>query len=212
MGPSLPQRLTKEFRGLFSPAHLSVSFSHVKASGFQCFLCIPQDKAYTMSLAPDLPPPLSLSLCLSTHPTPQQCCLQGILPLAGLCRWLDVPASRSHDSEGNFCFKEPHGQARCSLAGLLHPKQTVWHVGSRMKWGRAFQDNQESFQSKACLLLGDKDDEPRNGAGEGRAWAFFPSQVGTIMSTCCALSLSSQPLCSRGMVWLMRKPKRRTHN
>ena len=55
------------------------------------------------------------------------------------------------------------------LPSCIQNKQSGgWHVGSRMKWRRAFHDNQESTQSKACLLLGNKDDEPRNGSGEGR--------------------------------------------
>lgn len=44
-------------------------------------------------------------------------------------------ASLSYDSGINFCFKEPYGQARHSLAGLLHPKQTVWRAACG-QWNR----------------------------------------------------------------------------
>lgn len=56
------------------------------------------------------------------------------------------------------------------LCSCIQNKQSGGrHVGSRMKQRRAFQDKQESTQSKACLLrLGNKDDEPRNESGEGR--------------------------------------------
>lgn len=59
------------------------------------------------------------------------------------------------------------------LASCIQNKQSGGQrVGTRMKWGRAFQDNQESFQRKACLLLENKDDESWNRAGERGAPTF----------------------------------------
>lgn len=72
------------------------------------------------------------------------------------------------------------------LASCIQNKQSGGqHVGRRMKWGRAFQDNQESFQSKACLLLGNKDDESRDGAEEGRGVSLLQWPGGHHHGSCC---------------------------
>lgn len=108
--------------------------------------------------------------------------------------------SPSNESGSGFCCKEPHEQARPSLAGLPHPKQTVWreHGGTRMKCRRAPQDNQESVQGKACLLSGSQDDAPGMGLGREGACASSGAHSGAHHgdSTYYVLSPSSQPLCA----------------
>ena len=79
------------------------------------------------------------------------------------------------------------------LASCIQNKQSGGqHVGTKTKWGRAFQDNQESFQRKASLLLENEDDESWNGAGEKGVGSFSNGPVDAIMIAtiehCCALS------------------------
>lgn len=48
------------------------------------------------------------------------------------------------------------------LASCIQNKQSG--VGALVRWGRAFQGNQDGVQRKACLLLGRKNDEHSIGA------------------------------------------------
>lgn len=80
------------------------------------------------------------------------------------------------------------------LASCIQNKQSGGqHVGTRMKWGRAFQDNQESFQRKACLLLENKDDESWNWAGARGAGTFSNGPVDAIVRATMACLLCTEP-------------------
>ena len=63
------------------------------------------------------------------------------------------------------------------LASCIQDKQSGgWHVGTRMKRRRAFQDNQESFQRQACVSSGSKMTHPgiRLGREGGKCLLRWP--------------------------------------
>lgn len=159
MGPSLPERLIEESgRTFLSHKSDRVPFSFKTLERLRSIF--PQDAASASRLA-CRPSVRHRSVC--APPSRRQPCPRGSLPPTCLCRCLDVLASPTMSQGATSVSRNRMGRpATPWLASCIQNKQSG--VGARVRWGRAFQDNQDGVQRKACLSLGSKNDEHRIGA------------------------------------------------